>query len=782
MKIRVVRLVLGAISVVVLILFSACGRVAKSTSAGGSKINSASNISIQFLSGVYQIGVGSALDLAAQVSPNATQSGLAWAVDDPTVATISAQGTIEGLNPGETFVRVALSSNPSVSTSVSVRVSATQNIQLTQSNMVLYKLDTASIGLQGNPSVTVQWRSSSPNVAAVDGTTGAILAATEGDATITAYDDRSGDPIGSCRVRVESKVRGITISQTQVISPRSSTFSVSAVAQVLDSHLTSGVEWGSSNEAVVRLLSDAGNGNYIFLAVGLGSATLTARAAADGTKSKTVQIQVLPPNSVTGFSVYPNPMVLYRGSSAGFVVSIEPAQSVIWHSSVPGVATIDATSGVILGVSSGTSVVSASAAGGQVVTISVTVREVEISEVVLTPRSSELNIGDVQMVTASVFPQQANQSVDWSVSDSTILQLVTNLSPVRVVGLKPGRAQVIARSRIDGTIRGVMEVLVKTPAVTAVNVSPATVTLYQGETVQLNSSVSPSLASQSVIWRSLDEVYAAVSYSGLVTAISPGTVQIEVKSVSDPNRFGRTAVTILPIEVLNVTASGPLALDVGTLTSYKATVSTSPSRPSAVKWRSSNEYILRINSVSGRAAAVAPGSATVYATSIANNSRESQLNIATYPPAVTGSLEFSVFSRVYWSPSIGQNTSPRSVFLTPAELYDIQNNQSSADSLDWIKSLNHGSTLQTGNYYIVVYVPEVRTDQYAMVQSLQYNTISRSIMVNVLRITDPQFPANQTPTTFTSYVRLVLEVPKSLLPINSNINAATPLSVSIQSS
>lgn len=758
-----------------------CGRVAKAGNPVGPTTISETVTRIAFSNLNYQIGVGSILDMAGQVSPNMGERTLIWSIDDPSIATVSAQGTVEGLVAGETVVRVALASNLSVSAAVSLRVSATQNVQLTQTNVVLYKLDTITLGLQGNTGITTLWRSSSPNVAAVDSTTGLVVAANTGEATITAYDERSGDPIGSCRVKVESKVRGITVSQSQVTVPRSSTFSIQSTSQVVDSTLSTRVDWHSSNEAVVRLLTtDSNEGIYTFTAVGVGVASLTARSAADGTISRTIEVQVIPPNTVAGFSVYPNSLTLERGSTTGFVVSIEPVQVVSWSSSVPSVASINPTTGVITGISSGSTVVTARAVGGQTVTVPVSVREVEISEVVISPRSTELNIGDVQALTVSVFPDNAVQTVNWSVTDSSILQLITNVSPPRVVALKPGRAQVIATSLADGSIRGLMDVVVKTPAVTAINVLPSTVTIYQGETTQLSSSVSPALADQSVIWQSLDDVYATVSGTGLVTGVLPGTVQIEGRSVSNPARTARATVTILPISVSSVVASGPLVLDLGTITTYNATVVTLPSRPSAVRWRSSNEYQLRINPNSGQSVAVAPGSVTIYATSVANNSRQGELNVAIDPPNISGTLDFSVLSRVYWSPAIGQNATARAVFLTPAELNDIRFNQSSSDSLDWVNDLNHGTTLQTGNYYIVVYIPEIRTDQYAFVQSLQYVSVSKSIIVNIVRVVDPQFPKTQTSSIYTSYVRIVLEIPKSLLPINSNINTATPLTVLVQ--
>ena len=69
--------------------------------------------------------------------------------------------------------------------------------------------------------------------------------------------------------------------------------------------------------------------------------------------------------------------------------------------------------------------------------------------------------------------------------------------------------------------------------VTSITLSPTESTLEVGQTVQLSAAVSPSgAADKTLTWKSDDTSVAAVSESGLVTALSVGTAKITATDVS----------------------------------------------------------------------------------------------------------------------------------------------------------------------------------------------------------------------------------------------------------
>jgi uncharacterized protein YjdB len=80
--------------------------------------------------------------------------------------------------------------------------------------------------------------------------------------------------------------------------------------------------------------------------------------------------------------------------------------------------------------------------------------------------------------------------------------------------------------------------------VTGVSISKDTLELVSGETAQLEATVDPPDASDPrVTWQSDDESVATVGTEGAVTAVAPGTVNIQVVT----NDGGFTAAAALDV-------------------------------------------------------------------------------------------------------------------------------------------------------------------------------------------------------------------------------------------
>ena len=72
--------------------------------------------------------------------------------------------------------------------------------------------------------------------------------------------------------------------------------------------------------------------------------------------------------------------------------------------------------------------------------------------------------------------------------------------------------------------------------VTGITLDQTSVTIGEGETVQLTATVKPNNASnQSITWSSDDDTIASVSDTGLITAKTAGTVTITVKANDESN-------------------------------------------------------------------------------------------------------------------------------------------------------------------------------------------------------------------------------------------------------
>ena len=101
-------------------------------------------------------------------------------------------------------------------------------------------------------------------------------------------------------------------------------------------------------------------------------------------------------------------------------------------------------------------------------------------------------------------------------------------------------------------------------AVSTVNVTPATASLYTGNTLDLQVEVLPVTAvDKSVTFTSSDETVATVDENGHVVAVGGGTATITVASVSNPDATGTCVVTVTAVTPMNATVNAQLVNDAG---------------------------------------------------------------------------------------------------------------------------------------------------------------------------------------------------------------------------
>ena len=155
--------------------------------------------------------------------------------------------------------------------------------------------------------------------------------------------------------------------------------------------------------------------------------------------------------------------------------------------------------------------------------------------------------------------------------------------------------------------------------VAAIIVAPSTAVVTEGSSLQLavtlidadGNTLTPLL----VTWTSTDASVATVSADGLATAVRAGSVTI---TAANQGVSGAALITVIPIPVAAVTVTPATAtLEAGgtlqlTATALDADGNTLSGR--VVTWASDNTQVVTVSSL-GLATAVAPGSATITATS-----------------------------------------------------------------------------------------------------------------------------------------------------------------------
>lgn len=209
-------------------------------------------------------------------------------------------------------------------------------------------------------------------------------------------------------------------------------------------------------------------------------------------------------------------------------------QAVTWSSRNVKKATVDAN-GLVTGIERGNVIIEAQAADGSgvraqitlAVTQDVTQITIEQTDVtVATKRRSPL-------VKATALPTNAsNRKVTWSSSDETIATVQNGY----VTGVKAGECYITCTSVSNPGVSASIPVHVVQLA-TRINVlNPKGLSFNVGETAQLEWEVLPDdTTNKSVTFSSRAPKIAAVDANGIVTGLSRGAANIEVKAADGSN-------------------------------------------------------------------------------------------------------------------------------------------------------------------------------------------------------------------------------------------------------
>jgi len=299
-----------------------------------------------------------------------------------------------------------------------------------------------------------------------------------------------------------------------------------------------------------------------------------------------------------------------------------------------GTATISA-SGLLSALTNGTVTVKATSVGTptvegiRVITLSnqdVIVTSIAVSSLGDTAVIDEFH-GSVQM-RALVLPTDAeDESVIWSVINGTGSATISESGLLTAVS--NGTVTVVATSVSYPAINGtkVMTIINQEVLVTSIVVSGAaaatTISVFRG-TLQMSAVVLPIDAEDdSVVWSVANGTGSAtISASGLLSALSDGTVTVTATSVSTPSISGSRVITISHQEVLVASVVVDGADSVNTISIFHGTLQMSASvlpanaENKAVTWSVANGTGSATISASGLLTAVENGTVTVRATSV----------------------------------------------------------------------------------------------------------------------------------------------------------------------
>lgn len=144
--------------------------------------------------------------------------------------------------------------------------------------------------------------------------------------------------------------------------------------------------------------------------------------------------------------------------------------------------------------------------------------------------------------------------------------------------------------------------------------------LTAGGTQTLMVTIDPSNATDKTLtWSSSDANVATVDQNGKITAVSPGTVTITVKSSNGKSTFCKLTVKVAEVAVEYISLKNPaLELKVGESAAIEYTIVPDNATYKSVDWSSSNESVATVDQ-KGVVTAVSAGNAEITAKSVSGS-------------------------------------------------------------------------------------------------------------------------------------------------------------------
>ena len=578
-------------------------------------------------------------------------TALRWESETPTIATVS-NGIVTGVQSGTATIRAIAVGDPRVSAAAQVTVTLPRSVAIRGVPQDVFVGDepqlSAVLDVDDGESRAVEWSSSAPTVATIT-SSGKLVTVGPGSATIRVRSVAFDGVRDSAVVEVR-RPRIVTVSPASSVLTNGETMQLTAAVQI-DAGMSTAVLWRVTNPAVVMVSS-----NGLVTAIAQGTATVTAISVADTTRRGQASITVVP--AVRSVTVQPEVASVGMGATrqltATIVGDVGVSPAVIWRTANPTVAQISQT-GVVTGVALGSTTITAIAAADTTRRATATVTVVAVArEVEVLPGSSSINVGATRQFTATVIGTSGtSQAVTWRTANPAVASVSTGGV---VTGVAQGTTTVTAVSVADTTLRGTATVTI-VPIVRTVTVQPSAAAINIGEARQLTQTVTADAgASTAVTWRSANPAVASVSQNGVVSGVSAGSVPITVLSVADTTRQATSLITVRAAPEVAVSPS-TLTLEPGTSGALSVSVQADAGVSTAVTWRTSNAAVATVSST-GQVAAVADGSTTITAISVADTTRRASATVTVRTsPRVLG---------VSVTPSTVALTAGQTVQLVPA--------------------------------------------------------------------------------------------------------------------
>lgn len=279
--------------------------------------------------------------------------------------------------------------------------------------------------------------------------------------------------------------------------------------------------WNSSNEDVLKV---GLNGQV--QGVEEGTAIITATSAYDPSIKDSFAITVTGKvNKVTGIILIPESIEIWAGDTTTVVAHIQPTdafnKNVIWSTGNSSVCTVN--NGVVVGISAGDCTITGRTEDGNYSdSVTITVREIVVDSVTITPEKSEIGIGDVLTLEATISPANATKKgITWSYYEITSEKPQENiiiLDNGLVTGI--GYGTVVIRATAENGKYAEATVTVSEVTPTSIEMIDR-ITLNKGASYTIEATVLPeNSTSKALTWTTSNSSIVTVNQNGMITASS----------------------------------------------------------------------------------------------------------------------------------------------------------------------------------------------------------------------------------------------------------------------
>jgi uncharacterized protein YjdB len=564
-----------------------------------------------------------------------TLAGGTWSSGNMSVATVSGSGVVSGVSAGTANISYSINCIPVV---VTVTVNATPSIT-GASNVCANYSTSLSASVSGGT-----WSSTNTSAATIDATTGVVNGIAAGNTVISyvlptaCYGSHSFtvNPLPASIAGASAVCEGFTISL---------------------SNTTSGGSWSSSDESVATIAS---SGIVSGILAGTATITYTLPTGCYITKVITVNAQ---PSAITGST----PMCTIA------TLTLENSLSGgVWSSANTSIASINATTGVVIATGEGITNVTYTMPTGCFVTTTVNslVAPITVNSGICrgttgafgdvtsggTWSSSDTSIITVVDSTGSAYGVAAGSATVTYMLGSgcyRVMDIVIDSVPAPIVGpsticvgstytltdASPGgtwssvttgyiagpgsTGQITGLSAGSQTFTYTLSPICKTYFTVTANSVPTgilgTKKACQGQTTTLSDATTGGT------WSSVNPSVATINSSGVVTGVSGGTAMISYTLAT-----GCAATAIVTINPTPNAITGTTTVCAGTTSSLSST-----STPAA-SWVSSAPSIASVNSGTGVFTGVSAGTATITYTIGTGCYTTTVVSVTPIPATITG--------------------------------------------------------------------------------------------------------------------------------------------------